>query len=70
MCVCVEGGGGLPLDPPLLSSTQRVSNGGDVWQIPVKCGFRAGLWDFSPNSLPRRLEAVLELIAERDVAPW
>ena len=27
------------------------------------CGFRAGLCDFSPNSLLRRLETVLELIA-------
>ena len=29
----------------------------------VRCGFHAGLWDFSSNSLPRRLEIVLERIA-------
>ena len=29
----------------------------------VRCLFCAGLWDFSPNSLMRRLETVLELIA-------
>ena len=31
--------------------------------IGFKCGFRAGLWDFSPKSLLKRLETVLEPIA-------
>ena len=29
----------------------------------VRCGFCAGLWDFCPNSLLRRLDTVLERIA-------
>ena len=28
----------------------------------VRCGFRAGLRDFSPNCMPKRLERVVELI--------
>ena len=48
-----------------ISSTQRESIGGDVWKVSlflfftgVMCGLRAGLWDFSPMSLLRRLETV------------
>ena len=29
----------------------------------VMCGFRAGLWEFSPNYLLRRLDTVLEVTA-------
>ena len=49
---------------------QQESNGDDIWQSPVSfssslvsCFFRTGLWDFSPNSLLRRLKTVLEFIA-------
>jgi len=48
------------------SSTQAESNGDHVWQslfffiTRVRCGFCAELGDFSPNSLIRRYETVLE----------
>ena len=50
------------------NNTQLEPNGDDVWRSPVSfyspmvCGFSAGPWDFSPNSLVRRLETMLVLI--------
>ena len=46
-----------------LSENPMAMTSSQVQFTGFRCGFRTGLWDLSPNSLLRRVETVLHLIA-------